>query len=276
MYFDYPARLLPVSSILFCTHKGRQINLSGKRHRHARTGHEMIYVDYGSMRVRFECTELQLRMGDCLFLPGGIWHLLESEAGLPFNYLNVMFRGKVPDILFEKCLPLDLYALRLVERMSREVVAKLPYAQEAALCSLNELVIHLLRQLTDPRPARPVAPAYLRRHHTQLVNRALDIIVRHYAEPLTLRQTCRAVGISESYLHALLKKETGLNFTRLLHEQRVKAAKHLLHDSATTLKNVAGIVGYSSSSYFFKIFKRIAGMTPAAYARSLGEPNKVN
>ncbi len=58
-------------------------------------------------------------------------------------------------------------------------------------------------------------------------------------------------------MRALLRKETGENFSSILHKHRVEAAKHLLRESIYSLEEIAGAVGYQSLSFFFKIFKKI-------------------
>ena len=245
-----------------------------RSHIHGPYLHEMIYVDYGAIRLTIGKSVISLKAGECAFIPEGIWHSFKSQANAPFNFLNIMFRGSAPRLLFKKRLQLDHFGIALMERICREISRTLPYQKEAAVCYLTELIIHLFRQLRHSPPPHPLQPAYLRRHHSELVNHALNIINHHYAKPLSLQKTSRATGVSESYLFKLLKKETGSSFIRILHEQRVETAKHLLQDSAMSLNDIAAAVGYTSSSFFFKIFKRVSGMTPAAYARGLGDLDK--
>ena len=104
----------------------------------------------------------------------------------------------------------------------------------------------------------------------------MTIIANKYASPLDMKQLSRSVGISESYLCALIKRETGESFTKILQKQRVSAAKHLLRESVHSFEEISSAVGYDSVSFFFKIFKRITGMTPKAYSNSLGEPTELS
>lgn len=274
MKFDDKPAFPLVKTILGCEHKGRWRQLDSNRNIHGPRLHEMIYVDYGAIRLTMGKSVISLNTGECAFIPGGTWHWFKSQTDAPFNFLNIMFRGSIPKILFKKRLQPDHYGIMLMERICREISRPLPYQKEAAVCYLTALIIHLFRQLQRSPPPHPLLPAYLRHHHSELVNRARSIINQHYAGPLSLQKTSRAAGISESYLFKLLKKETGSSFIRILHEQRVEAAKHLMQDSSRSLTDIAAAIGYNSSSFFFKIFKRVTGMTPAAYARGLGDPSR--
>lgn len=97
-------------------------------------------------------------------------------------------------------------------------------------------------------------------------------IAERYSKNISLKDLSRALGVSKSHLCAIIKKETGESFCTILHKQRITAAKHLLSEGTFSVENISNAVGYPYTSFFFKIFKRVTGMTPKAYSESLGEP----
>lgn len=52
--------------------------------------------------------------------------------------------------------------------------------------------------------------------------------------------------------------------------ERMKLAKNVLINTDCSIRQVAGIVGYKSASYFSKNFNRVIGMTPQTYRRAHG------
>jgi AraC family transcriptional regulator len=80
------------------------------------------------------------------------------------------------------------------------------------------------------------------------------------AEPLRLNPTsfCRA-----------FKQSTGLSPHRYLIAQRVNRAKEMMKDHKRTLTEIALDSGFSSSSQFSVVFKRITGVPPRIFRRSL-------
>ena len=158
-----------------------------------------------------------------------------------------------------------------MKKLKLESVQKRQHSNELIACYLTEFIINLIRQVSSDIPAALPEAILLQSYQSEIVNRAISVIANEYHKPLNLKKVSLAVGVSESHLRALLKKETGENFNTILHKQRVATAKHLLYDSDLSLEKIANSVGYSSMSFFFKVFKRSTGMTPKKYASSFGD-----
>jgi len=52
-------------------------------------------------------------------------------------------------------------------------------------------------------------------------------------------------------------------------QERIKVAKKLLKDVNITISQACYLVGINNLSYFFKLFKRIEGVTPNEYRKNL-------
>ena len=71
-------------------------------------------------------------------------------------------------------------------------------------------------------------------------------------------------NLSEGYLSAIFKKETGTNFAEYLEQLRVKAACVLLEDGCK-VSDLPERVGYNSIQSFRRAFKRVMGVSPSEY-----------
>lgn len=107
--------------------------------------------------------------------------------------------------------------------------------------------------------------------HSRHVRQALQIMASRYREGVTLEETAQRLGITPSYLSRLVKEETGHTFTELLTEHRIERSKQLLLEGDTLLKELHAKLGFSSTSYFIRVFKEATGETPAAYAQRMKE-----
>lgn len=77
------------------------------------------------------------------------------------------------------------------------------------------------------------------------------------------------LGVNNSYLSRLFKKETDENFVDYLVDVRIGKAEYLL--KTTKLKNseISAMVGFEDERYFGKAFKKKCGVTPRQYRESI-------
>ncbi len=272
MRVDYNVEPIWITKIINVTHKGKRRNFTGGLHTHNPDVYEIIYVDYGMIKLTNEGAETIVNPGECIFIPPGLEHFLCGKDGVSFDYLNIMFKGKVPASLLCRNIPVNRRCLELMECLKQESINEMPYYREAVFGIMTELFAHLLRQVEFSVPPKLPESFTHHRYQSEIVNRAMAFIAERYSKALNLKDLSKALGVSESHLRAIIKKETGENFSTILHKQRIAAAKHLLSEGAFSVKTVSNAVGYPYTSFFFKIFKRLTGMTPNAYSKSLGEP----
>ena len=95
----------------------------------------------------------------------------------------------------------------------------------------------------------------------------------YHDEVFSLMQSLRAVadelGVSESYLSRLFKKETGINFQKYLQDIKMATAISMLTPPAKYRnKEIAEALGYTDSQNFCRTFRKVYGMTPIEYRNS--------
>ncbi|MDD2297438.1 MAG: PocR ligand-binding domain-containing protein [Sphaerochaetaceae bacterium] len=98
-----------------------------------------------------------------------------------------------------------------------------------------------------------------------VVRRAEELIQKYFAQPLTLEDVAKAVYLSPNYFSAIFKEINRTTFTNFLNEIRVKEGKRLLKETDMPIKEIVPLVGFNNYDYFNKVFKKIAGLPPAAF-----------
>jgi two-component system response regulator YesN len=73
--------------------------------------------------------------------------------------------------------------------------------------------------------------------------------------------------LNSIYLNRIFKKETGINLSHWIIQERMKLAAHLLETSNAAAVNVALEVGYPNYPYFSTTFKKYYHCTPTQYAQ---------
>lgn len=105
------------------------------------------------------------------------------------------------------------------------------------------------------------------KHISEAVKRTQDYILRRAHFTITLKELAEHVSLSENYLSATFKKETGESIVEFVQSTRVREAKSLLQYSEYSLAEISEYLGFSSQSHFTKVFRKFAGCTPQAYRK---------
>lgn len=97
------------------------------------------------------------------------------------------------------------------------------------------------------------------------VKDCVDYIGNHLYEQIRLTDLAAAVGLNESYLSVLFKKETGKAVSDYIRDQRVQAAEGMLRYSDYSYSDIANYLAFCSQSHFTSVFRKATGMTPREY-----------
>ena len=82
-------------------------------------------------------------------------------------------------------------------------------------------------------------------------------------ENFGIAELCELLNISRAQLHRKLKKLTGLSTSHYIRSLRLEIAKELLVTTNLNISEVAFKVGFSSATYFSKVFKSQYGHAPS-------------
>jgi AraC-like DNA-binding protein/CheY-like chemotaxis protein len=105
-----------------------------------------------------------------------------------------------------------------------------------------------------------------RGHNSRILTKILEYIDGNLHRPLQLSELARFANESDSHLSSLFKRKIGVNLISYIHQQRTKKAKRLLEQGELVYK-VSEKLGYDSSSYFSKVFKKQVGLSPEQFQR---------
>ena len=143
-------------------------------------------------------------------------------------------------------------------RLNSEVASVL----EKGMFSVDETLQHLADALAHKRKSGSESK------HIAL--KAMAYIHTFYTEPISRGDVAAHVGLSERHLTRCFHQETGMTPITYLNRYRVKQAKALLDAGEKGITAVAVEVGFSSSSYFTRVFRGEVGVSPRAYLQSRG------
>lgn len=97
------------------------------------------------------------------------------------------------------------------------------------------------------------------------VNRAIDHVMRHVAEPLPLEEVARVACFSPFHFHRIFRSLVGETLHEFVKRVRLERVLHLLAHEGGTLTEIALRCGFSSSSELSRSFRAHYGVPPSAF-----------
>lgn len=157
--------------------------------------------------------------------------------------------------------------------------------------SWTELALHLITQYCGHEEAVHTAKVFLlgdrsdgqlpfaaptrpRRHGDAIVESCQTWIAEHYDAPSPVARMVANSGLATRTFKRRFRTATGCTPIEYVQTLRIEEAKQLLEATGMPTDEVGAAVGYDDPASFRRIFKRIAGVTPARYRRrycSVGE-----
>lgn len=170
-----------------------------------------------------------------------------------------------------------------------EAVALVTLATRAAISggldyveafSLSDLYFKRLSRVTNDKELSEIIPQILSHfaqrvkessHRAPLeetspyIRRSIQYIRLHLHSPIRLEDVAREVGLEPKYFSRLFVSLTGEKFSSFVQRERVLEAKNLLENTNRTTIDISNSLGFSSQSYFIKVFERYIGETPGEF-----------
>ncbi|MCZ7646290.1 MAG: AraC family transcriptional regulator [Planctomycetota bacterium] len=153
---------------------------------------------------------------------------------------------------------------KLFLEATEEVVRREEGWDRMVAANFAEILVLIARHISK-HGVRPEGKA----QQQDVIRLAKAHIEAHYAESLTLKGIASAVFLSPTYFSSLFSQTTGKNVFEYVQEVRLTEARRLLGQSSLQVKEVASMVGFETTSYFNRAFKRLIGKSPQEYRASV-------
>lgn len=133
---------------------------------------------------------------------------------------------------------------------------------------LTHIWILLWSHLSQENPQTDSASS----RHTARLKNILMYIQEHYTEKITLADIAATANICQSECCRFFKKHMNESLFDYLLSYRIEKSLPLLTDEQLSITEVSSRCGFSSASYYTKVFRERMGCTPTAYQHGHLEP----
>lgn len=121
----------------------------------------------------------------------------------------------------------------------------------------SEMLFHLSEIICEQQPKEDNYP--------QSLNKILYYIRENYTSSIQLDDICKHTSISKQYCMRLFKRHMNTTINDYILELRMKHAAYLLRYTYMNVNQCADYLGFSSVSYFSRVFKKYYGIAPSSY-----------
>lgn len=228
--------------------------------------HIFILVVEGSLYYELNQSRIHAFKGDWVFVPAGTLREAYNDETGPHQKYTVTFQTNsdlgLPMLNQRKAIMMQSRSFEFLRErfiwLYRHAINREPYFE--AICSgiLLEMLGNANRELEKQRyPARKV-------HHVHLLE---QYIQEHYRQRITLQQLADHIQRSPNYTLTIFKEITGHTPTQYQHRLRITSSMEMLQTTRLTISAIAEHLGYYDASSFYKMFRKITGMSPTSYVR---------
>ena len=252
---------------------GETIGLISNWHYHDEL--EFLPVYSGELTIGFEDEVLTAREGDVIFVNAGVPHTTRSDVphatGLVQFKESDFINGELPRIVrYSRKMhgightPVTIIRSEELMNVVTEIIEEGRSGKPAADFFVKAAIYKTLGILYRMGILKD-ADEMLAERDVQKILPVLSHVNTNYAEDLKLSDVAAMLSFDESYFCRLFKNATGATFTEYLNFVRISKAEKLLKKSQKSILEISEAVGFSSVSYFNRIFKKYHLASPRAY-----------
>jgi len=249
---------------------------------------ELHYIDRGHVFCYADGRRHELSQGQLLFYKPGTVHRLTADGAAPANVAVLSFacRPGQADLIQNEVYTLGEREKQLISLMLEEAgktfdldrfnpeLTQLkkksetpPGSLQLTALALEHLMILLIRRSLRQQPPDDIASV---RYDDSTVNAVIDYLAAHVRDRVRLADVAGKMGYGTTFLCTRFKQVTGKSVMRVFTEMQMRYARYLLReDREMTVSALSDLLHYGEPAYFCSVFKKITGMTPKEYARTV-------
>lgn len=226
----------------------------------------MGFLINGKARFK-DCTvmgnDFELYPGEIVFVPVGTRYIANWMCDPDITYISMHFLFDYPGI-FSRNSNFKLQKLTFenpddIYKLYRDVLENYD-SQDFCRLSVLSKFFGLLSDIL------PKLETSNEKKCDERITGAVDYIEKHYAEPISVEQLAAASNMSVSRFFPCFKAQLGVTPVDYINHYRInQAIIMLVNNREMTIEQISSTVGFESSAYFRKVFKKITGKMPKNY-----------
>ncbi|MFD0679130.1 MULTISPECIES: helix-turn-helix domain-containing protein [unclassified Paenibacillus] len=253
---------------------------------HIHDWYELVYVYSGAGTLFIDQTIYDMRQGDLFAIPGNTIHralpdkddpvtstaiffspilVQHASFGDSFSYLHCFEQQRKQKNYKFELMQQQQQDLELsIELIHHEIQASSLGYRQAIVLQLQTILLLLNRQ-TGPNDGQNAVDSSI---GPNWMKEILLYIDDHLFNDIGLSTVSRKASVTPAHFSRVFKQTIGMNLTEYIMTKRIIRAKELLNITDHNISLIAEMCGFETLPHFHRMFKRVLGITPAAYRRT--------
>lgn len=262
---------------------------------HTHSFFEIVYILEGRCTNNISNISIEMKKGDvCILSPGTIHslsvftdncvviNLLVRSTTFEKSFFGILKSNDILSSFFSHALYStnaesyllftkqdDIPTINSVIEMYNEFNNNLRYSDRMLTSMMSSFFIRLLRTSAN----NIIVPTAAGNNNDRNIIFILNHITTNYTS-ITLRDLSLKYNYSERQMTRILKEYTGKTFINIIQDIKLQKACELLKNPNISINKIIDSVGYSNSTHFYKLFKKVHGITPIAFRDNYLNENK--
>ncbi len=217
---------------------------------------DLTYLVSGEMHYLYNDEPIILRGGEAILFPqGSVRERLAGDTPVHYASINIRFGdGFSPlasGVIKHAVTPSASIKLELLRDAWHSAGE---YSSKICRSMISALYYELIESIAE--------------HKNPSITAIKHYILSNMKSKITLSGIAEAVHLSPEYCSSQFKKHTGKTIIEYVNEEKVASAKRMIIIGEKSLEAIARELGYTEYSYFYRVFKKVSGHTPASYKSS--------
>ena len=260
--------------------------LSSSYHVHSEI--EIIYILNGGMRFWISGKEIEVTEGKILLINSMTMHASELLDG---SYTKMCLLQFKPDVIysaghfnelkyFSPFLQTGSLEYELIDegllgdydtlvKCLKDIVVDFEKKRIAYEISIKSSIYRILTILYRNKilDFEIMNDLYKKKEVFNRIQPVISYVESNYMDDIDLEKACKLLRVNYFYFCRLFKKATGKTFIEYLNYVRVSVAEKFIITTSKSITDISIETGFSSLSYFNRIFKRLKGSNPTEYRK---------
>jgi len=240
----------------------RQVNRNPphKWDEHSHDCHELMYYLAGKGIVNFPGNSLNVSASDLIYIPPGISH--EGFSDLTWHEEMIVVRFNIEtgsefnSFIRVRCNDVNLPWL--FRKIYEEYSGEAQYSTQIIDNYLENIILLLKRHFSNERNINYNITAW-----------SIQYMIDNVNNNISVNELAQMVHMSISNFSRTFKNDVGMSPLNYFNYLKINRARELLATSRTSISDIARSLGYEDPLYFSRMFKKVTGISPSEYRKSL-------